>query len=137
MHQLAEIRHVPALDFAIVAVGLAVPTMRSIALTPGGSAGILRLVVLSETFLAIPFLNPCIRFRVRRFFDREMPSSISPDQFPFCLQPIFQVITEQSAVSAVDLVRAIQNLFDLQRVADCISVKDHALQFNLFRDFAM
>jgi hypothetical protein len=72
-----------------------------------------------------------------RFVDLEMPSSISPDQFPFRLQPILEVITEQSAVSAVDLVRAIQNLFDLQCVADCIAVKDHALQFNLFRDFAM
>ena len=71
--QLAEIRHVPALDFAIVADGLAVPTMRSIALTPAGSAGIFRLVVLCGKFLAIPFLNPCIRFRVRRFFDLELP----------------------------------------------------------------
>jgi hypothetical protein len=120
-----------------VQLAWAVPTVRSIALTPAESVGILRLVVLSETFLAIPFLNPCIRFRVRRFFYLELPSSISPDQFPFCLQPIFQVITEQSAVSAVDLVRAIQNLFDLQRVADCISVKGHALQFNLFCNFAV
>ena len=72
-----------------------------------------------------------------RFVGLEMPWSISPDQFPFRLQPIFEVIAEQSAVGAVDLVRAIQNLFDLQRFADCASAKHHVLQFNLFCNFVM
>src|SRR5580700_10885439 len=89
------------------------------------SAGVLRLVVQSKTFLTIPFLIPRLRFRMHRFVGLEMPRSISPDQFPFRLQPIFEVITKKSAVGAVDLVRAIQNLFDLQRPADCISVKDY------------
>jgi hypothetical protein len=58
------------------------------------------------------------------------------DQFSFRLQPIFEVITNQSAVGTVNLVRAIHNFFDPQRLADRISVKYRFLQFKLSCDFA-
>jgi hypothetical protein len=97
----------------------------------------LRLGVQSEIFLTSPFVIPCLRFLVRNFFGLRMARLISPDQFPFRLQPIFEVVTEQSALGAVDLVRAIQNLFDLQRLPDRVSAKDHVLQFNFVCGFAM
>jgi hypothetical protein len=54
----------------------------------------LRLGVQSEIFLTSPFVIPCLRFLVRNFFGLGMARLISPDQFPFRLQPIFEVVTE-------------------------------------------
>jgi hypothetical protein len=45
----------------------------------------------------------------------------SLDQFTFRRQPIFKVVTKQSAMGAVDLVGGFQNLFDTQAIADYIA----------------
>jgi hypothetical protein len=83
----------------------------------------------------LPFADK--RFRVRRFINSEIVWSISLEQFPFRLQPIFEVIAEQPAVGAVDFVRAVQNVFDMQSFANCVPAKDRPLQFNAFREFVI
>ncbi|HET6143795.1 MAG TPA: hypothetical protein VFE02_09805 [Candidatus Acidoferrales bacterium] len=74
---------------------------------------------------------------MRRLPEWEMLCSTPIDPFVFRLQPILEVITNQSAMGAVDLVCAIQNLFDLRCFANSIYAGDHFLRFNLPRDFGM
>jgi hypothetical protein len=49
---------------------------------------------------------------MHRFLGLEMLWTIFLEQFVFRFEPIFEVITNQSAVGSVDLVRAIHNAFD-------------------------
>jgi hypothetical protein len=65
----------------------------------------------------------------------DIVSSISFVQFPFRLQPIFEVVAKQSAVRAVDLVRAIQQFRDPRGAADRICVTGCGLQFKLPQNF--
>src|SRR6202166_93087 len=74
--------------------------------------------------MTIPLLITRKRSRVRRFSNSEIVWSISLGQFPFRLQPIFEVVTKHSATGAVDLVRAIQNFFDLPSLADYIAARN-------------
>ena len=62
---------------------------------------------------------------MRAFSNSEIVWSISLDQFPFRFQPIFVVVTKLSAMRAVDLVRAIQNFFDLPSLADYIAARNN------------
>src|SRR6266851_4368408 len=59
----------------------------------------------------------------------------SPGQFSLRLQPILEVITEQSAAGAVDLVSTVQEFLDLRGLADCILAEDRPMRFNCFCDF--
>ena len=70
-------------------------------------------------------------FQVRQAILSDVSGLYSLRQFPFRLQPIFQVITKQSAVGAVDLVGAIQQFLDPPRFSNCVSVKESVLQFKL------
>lgn len=49
---------------------------------------------------------------MHRLLGLEMLWTIVLEQFVFCFEPIFKVITNQSAVGAVDLSRAIHKAFD-------------------------
>ncbi len=59
------------------------------------------------------------------------------DRFPFRLQPIFEVVSNQSAPGAMDLVSAIQDFCNVQTFADCILAEDSVFQFNSLCDFAV
>ena len=77
------------------------------------------------------------RFRVRCLFNSQVFCAISLGEFSLCLQPVLKVIAEQSAMGATDLISAIQNLFDLQSLANFVLGKDRLLRFSLFRNFVM
>src|ERR1700693_1958502 len=111
---------------------LAAPRIQKSSSRPAASAGISHLVVESKTLFTIPLWIPGLRFRVRYFFTPELGCAISPGQFSFRLQPVLQVIAEQSAASAVDLMGEGQNFFDLEGLADCLLAKDHHLRFSFF-----
>jgi len=59
------------------------------------------------------------------------------DRFPFRLQPIFEVVSNQSATVAMDLVSAVQDFLNVQAFADCIFADDSVFQFNSLCDFGM
>jgi hypothetical protein len=67
----------------------------------------------------------------------DIASSISFVQFPFRLQPIFEVVTKQSAMGTVDLVRAIQQFLDPHGPAESFRVKDGVFQLKLPRNFIL
>jgi hypothetical protein len=57
--------------------------------------------------------------------------------FPFRLLPIFEVVTNQPAPGAMDLVSAVQDFFYTEAFADCIFAEDFVFKFNSICDFAM
>jgi hypothetical protein len=97
----------------------------------------MQLVGQSETFLTIILLIPRKGFGVRRFIGLEIVRLISLGQFPFRLQPIFEVVAEQSTVGAMDFMGAAQNIFDVHGLADCILAEHPPLRFNFVCNFVM
>jgi hypothetical protein len=71
------------------------------------------------------------------FLGLEMLWTIFLEQFVFRFEPIFEVITNQSAVGAVDLVSAMQDFFNVQAFVDFILAEDSVFQLNSLIDFAM
>jgi hypothetical protein len=74
---------------------------------------------------------------MQHFLGLEMLWTIFLDKFVFRFEPIFEVITNQSAVGAVDLVSAMQDFFNVQAFVDFILAEDSVFQLNSLSDFAM
>src|SRR6202035_4566818 len=90
---------------------------------PAVRGGAFRLIVDSHALFPIPLGIHRRRFQARCFFNPRLLCAISLGEFSLCLQPVLKVIAEQSALSATDLISAIQNLFDLQGLVNFVLAK--------------
>jgi hypothetical protein len=84
-------------------------------------------MVESKALLTTLLLILGQRFRRRFRLNLESLHLIPLDKFSLRLQPILKVITEQSAADAVNLISAIQNLFNLRSLVSWILAKDFFL----------
>ena len=72
------------------------------------------------------FKQAGIRIPLFRFGNR--PADFS-DSFPFRLQPIFEVVTNEPAPGAMDLMSTVQDFFYAQTFPDCIFAEGSVFQF--------